>query len=50
MTAFFEVHQALGTHPGGFTADLTADVSASLDLAFLAAESYRADRMIPLRT
>ncbi|MEU0131187.1 3-deoxy-7-phosphoheptulonate synthase [Streptomyces sp. NPDC006289] len=42
VAAFFEVHHALGTHPGGLATDLGPDSSAALDLAFLVAELCRA--------
>lgn len=40
-TAFFEVHRALGTHPGGMTADLAVDPADALELAFYVAELLR---------
>jgi 3-deoxy-7-phosphoheptulonate synthase len=39
LTAFLDVHQALGTHPGGLSTDVTG--TQALDLAFLVAERYR---------
>src|SRR5215471_18058944 len=57
VTGFFEVHRALGTHPGGIHIEITEDDltnryetacdprlnrSQSLDLAFRVAELYRA--------
>ncbi|MFD9908019.1 3-deoxy-7-phosphoheptulonate synthase [Streptomyces sp. NPDC059063] len=40
-TAFYDIHRALGTHPGGLTAELAGDGSAALELAFAVAELCR---------
>ncbi|MGX9225711.1 3-deoxy-7-phosphoheptulonate synthase [Streptomyces albus] len=41
VTAFHDVHRALGTHPGGLTAELDGDGTAALELAFAVAELRR---------